>query len=242
MQDREGAAKPAVVAICGTDLPGVTARMLEAFLAPLRETAQVELIHLPSASPHFCSGCKRCFNESEAACPHHAAIGPIREALFAATLIVFAYPVYVGRAPGAVKALLDHFGVNWMAHRPEPRMFTKRAVILTQATGSPNGAAQRDVATSLRWMGLGRVRSSGFRLVDGGTWDELSDRRRQRLLTRMDRLGRRYAASLNEADGPTLGTRLRFRLMRSMMKARQKKDGATPSADVRHWRAQGWLH
>jgi multimeric flavodoxin WrbA len=39
-------------------------------------------------------------------------------------LIVFAYPVYALRAPGQVKALLDHFAVHWMVHRPKSEMFS----------------------------------------------------------------------------------------------------------------------
>jgi hypothetical protein len=41
-----------------------------------------------------------------------------------------------------------------MVHRPDERMFFKRAVILTNAIGSFQKGAQNDIVTSLRWLGI----------------------------------------------------------------------------------------
>ena len=55
--------------------------------------------------------------------------------------------------PGQLKALLDHFGCHWIAHRPKKAMFTKTAIVLTQSIGAPNKAAQKDVTTCLNRKG-----------------------------------------------------------------------------------------
>ena len=70
------------------------------------------------------------------------------------------------RAPASVKSLLDHMCVHWLVHRPEPEMFTKTAVRITNSVGAPNGSAQKDVKTSLNWMGLSKVYTSGMGMID----------------------------------------------------------------------------
>lgn len=85
-----------------------------------------------------------------------------------ADLLVFAAPVYALRTPGQMKALLDHFCCHWMVHRPDKAMFTKCAVILTNSIGASNREAQKDIATSLQWLGISDVRCLGFGLMEGG--------------------------------------------------------------------------
>ena len=46
-----------------------------------------------------------------------------------ADLIILASPVYVYHVTGAMKALLDHYGYMWMAHRPEEAMFKKTGTL-----------------------------------------------------------------------------------------------------------------
>jgi len=62
-----------------------------------------------------------------------------------------------------MKALLDHLCVHWMVHRPDDRMFQKKAVILTNAIGWIQGGAQKDIATSLKWLGVSQVKKLEFR-------------------------------------------------------------------------------
>ncbi len=133
-----------IVVVNGTPLKGVTYHMKEMFLEPLREGNEITEFQ-PKDMPPFCVGCKNCFFRGEQLCPHADKTMPIWEAMLAADLLVFAYPVYALRAPASVKSLLDHFCVHWMVHRPDERMFSKTAVILTNSVGAPNGSAQKDV-------------------------------------------------------------------------------------------------
>jgi multimeric flavodoxin WrbA len=147
-----------IVVINGTEVKGCTYRIKESFLEPLRTAHRIREFYLPKDCPKFCCGCKTCFFKNERLCPHAEYTMPVWDAVLAADLLVFAYPVYVLRAPGQIKALLDHFACHWMVHRPDKKMFTKRAVILTQSIGAPNGSAQKDVATSLSWMGVSDIK------------------------------------------------------------------------------------
>ena len=228
-----------IVAITGTGVKGCTWHIKEAFLDPCRtrEHSIVEFT-LPNDFPHFCLGCKTCFNETEEKCPHHQALNPILEAILESDLLVFAYPVYVMRAPGQVKALLDHLGFQWFVHRPNPLMFKKRAVILTNSIGAPNGAAQKDVKTSLNWMGVSDIKRYSFPLMEGVVWDELSEKRRNKIL-----LGCKKAAEeqLQKSGTPSMNLKVKmiFTLNKMLQKNLYKK--GLDTADLRHWKKQGWL-
>ena len=136
------------VVITGTEQKGCTYHLKELFLDALQPEELMEFV-FPKDVPDYCTGCKNCFVLGEEYCPHYKQVVPVWAAMRAADLIVFAYPVYCLRTTGHVKNFLDHLGVHWFAPRPDPVMFDKTAVILTQSIGAPNGAAQKDVATSL---------------------------------------------------------------------------------------------
>ncbi|MDD4761017.1 MAG: hypothetical protein PHU66_09450 [Bacteroidaceae bacterium] len=46
-------------------------------------------------------------------------------------------------------------------------MFNKRAVILTNAIGVFNGGVQKDIATSLSWLGISDIKKLGIGLFEG---------------------------------------------------------------------------
>ncbi|NLZ70029.1 MAG: NAD(P)H-dependent oxidoreductase [Clostridiaceae bacterium] len=226
-----------IVVINGTMVRGCTYHLKESFLEPLRAGNEITEFYLPGDAPGFCTGCKVCFMDSEDKCPHAGKVRPIWQAMLAVDLIVFAYPVYVMRAPGQVKTLLDHFGVHWMVHRPKREMFTKRAVIITQSIGAPNGAAQKDVRTSFHWLGVSSVRRLGFGLMEGVIWDELSEKRRRKLTTACRRCGEKYVAM--RPARMNLSVRLMFAICRMLQKSVLKK--GVHSTDNRYWIEQGWI-
>ena len=166
------------VVINGTEQRGCTYNLKEIFLDELKPDELIEF-YLPKDAPGYCTGCKQCFMKSETLCPHYTKVNPIWQAMLESDLIVFAYPVYVLRTPGHVKSLLDHLGVHWCAHRPNPRMFDKTAAIITQSIGAPNNGAQNDVKTSLNWLDVPRVKKIGFGMMEGVVWDKISLKRRQ---------------------------------------------------------------
>ncbi len=160
----------------------------------------------------------------------------------ASDLLVFVYPVYALRAPAAIKSLLDHFCVHWIVHRPKKEMFLKRAAILTNSIGAPNGAAQKDVATSLSWMGVSDIRKLGFCLMEGVLWEELSPERREKMKRRTERFARGCAKRLKKSW--SLKIKAFFAMSRRMLQSGYRKDlagGKTPFLDNQYWAAEGWI-
>jgi len=221
-----------IVAITGTNVKGCTHAMTELFLEPLREGNTVDEFTLPRDGPPYCTGCKTCFFKTEDKCPHADTVAPIWDKMLAADLIVLSYPVYALRAPAQVKALLDHLCVHWIVHRPDPRMFHKRAVVLTQAIGFFYRRALGDAVTSLSWLGVSDIRTLGAGLLEGVLWDELSQKRRGAIARKIARLAARYKAP----KPARMSTRvwMKFHLLK-MMHRHFAKGAETLSADDRYW-------
>lgn len=227
-----------IVVINGTEIKGCTYHIKEAFLEELRPGNEVHEFYLPKDMPHFCCGCKTCFFISEESCPHAGHVLPIWNEMLSADLLVFTSPVYALRATGQMKALLDHLCVHWMVHRPDSRMFTKKAVILTNAIGPLNGGAQKDMATSLSWLGVSDIKRLGVGLMEGVIWNELSEKRRKTITDKAQRLSRRYKRPCKARKG--LIVRMKFLLCKTMHQAVAKTENPL-SADNQHWLEQGWI-
>ena len=223
-----------VVAITGTGVKGCTHRMMQLFLDGLGEGNEVRSFVLPGDGPPYCLGCKTCFFHGEDQCPHADTVMPVWQAMLNADLIVLAYPVYALRAPAQVKALLDHLCVHWFVHRPDPRMFSKRAVILTQAIGFIYRAALKDVSTSLSWLGVSDIRKLGVGLMEDVYWDKLSQKRRDTITKKVLRL----SARIQRADSKpsmSLSVWQKFTVCK-LMHRKFAKDPEPLSADDRYWK------
>lgn len=230
-----------VVVINGTPVKGCTHQLKESFVNAISDGNEIPEFTLPRDMPELCCGCKNCFFKGEETCPHAAYTMPIWNAIMEADLIVFAYPVYALRAPGSIKALLDHFCVHWMVHRPKMAMRTKRVAILTNSIGAPNGAAQKDVATSFTWLGVSDIKKLGFGLMEGVAWDEISKSRR----ASMQRKTWRFAqACLKPIKKGSLKVSVFFAMSRLMHQGGYRAElaqGKTPFLDNQYWAEQGWI-
>ncbi|MEL3908817.1 MAG: NAD(P)H-dependent oxidoreductase [Treponemataceae bacterium] len=228
------------VVINGTEVKGCTYNLKEIFLDELKPTELVEF-YFPKDAPSYCTGCKLCFTKGEKFCPHYKKVAPIWQVMTEADLIVFAYPVYVMRAPGQIKSFLDHLGVHWFAHRPKPVMFNKTAVIITQSIGASNRAAQQDVKTSLNWLGVSRVKQIGFGMMEGVIWNEISEKRRGVFEKKLRSFARRFN-KLQPAK-KSLKVKLLFTMCKMMQTSLLKKtpEGQELSADLQYWIKQGWV-
>ncbi|MDD3213260.1 MAG: NAD(P)H-dependent oxidoreductase [Eubacteriales bacterium] len=227
-----------IAVITGTPLQGVTYHMKEMLLDRLRDGSTITEF-TPKDIPPFCVGCKNCFLKGEQLCPHAEKTAPIWEAMLAADLIVFAYPVYALRAPASIKSLLDHLCVHWLVHRPEERMFSKTAVILTNSVGAPNGSAQRDVKTSLAWMGVSAVYTCGAGMMGDILWDKISQKHVRMLEKKIDRLCRHIGDPMQKRR-MNLKERAMFGLCRFQHRSILKGE-KTPSLDNRHYLERGWI-
>jgi multimeric flavodoxin WrbA len=231
-----------IVVINGTEIKGCTFHMKETFMSAFKDKNEIIEFYLPKDMPYFCSGCKTCFFKDEKMCPHAKVTMPIWNAILEANLIVFAFPVYALRAPGQVKALLDHLCCHWMVHRPEKEMFLKRAVIITNSIGAPNRAAQKDVITSLNWLGVSSVTCVGAGLMEGVIWEELSDKRKDILIRKVEAVANKYKKHTNvfQPANKSFKIFMLFAISKMMHKSILKNE-ETPSADNLHWIKNGWI-
>lgn len=226
-----------ITVINGTPQKGVTYHMKEMFLDHLRDENEITEFY-PEDIPSFCVGCKTCFLRGEQLCPHAAKIMPIWEAMLKSDLLVFAYPVYALRAPASIKSLLDHLCVHWMVHRPDTQMFSKTAVILTNSVGAPNGSAQKDVKTSLSWMGVSNVYTCGAGMMGDIIWDKISDEHVKML--------ERKAAGMYKKikdlkpQHMKLQERLKFLACKKIHKMVLKSE-KTPGLDNQYYIDHGWI-
>ena len=213
-----------ITVINGTPQKGVTYHMKEMFLDHLRDGNEITEFY-PEDIPPFCVGCKTCFLRGEQLCPHTAKTMPIWEAMLKSDLLVFAYPVYALRAPASIKSLLDHLCVHWMVHRPDTQMFSKTAVILTNSVGAPNGSAQKDVKTSLSWMG-------------DVIWDKISDEHVKMLERKTAKMYEKIRDL--KPQRMKLRERAKFFVCKQIHKMALKSEN-TPSLDNQHYIDHGWI-
>ena len=228
-----------ITVINGTEIKGCTYNIKELFLEDLREGNEITEYYLPKDLPHFCCGCKTCFFKSETQCPHAQNVMPIWESMLTADLLVFTSPVYALRAAAQMKSLLDHLCVHWMVHRPNERMFTKRAVILTNAIGVFNGGAQKDIATSLMWLGVSKVKKFGIGLLEGVIWEKLSEKRRGVITSKVKKFAKKNKGEYPARKG--IKVKMLFSIAKKMHQDIGKKENPL-SADNRYWKEKGWIH
>lgn len=228
-----------IVVINGTQVKGCTYQIKELFLDVLREGNTIKEYYLPKDLPHFCVGCKNCFFKSETLCPHAEYVMPIWEDMLAADLLVFAAPVYALRTTAQMKTLLDHLCVHWIVHRPEEGMWNKRAVILTNAIGPIQRGAQKDVATSLRWLGVSDIKAKGFGLMEGVVWKDLSEKRRKTFAAKIQKFAGKYKTPRTGRRG--IKAKGMFFALKMMHQTIARKEDPI-SADNQHWIEKGWIH
>lgn len=163
---------------------------------------------------------------------------PIWNAMLDSDLLVFASPVYALRTTAQMKSLLDHLCVHWMVHRPDDRMFHKKAVILTNAIGIFNSGALNDIATSLMWLGVSDIKKLGTGLLEGVIWSELSDKRSNNIINKTKKLAKRYKNANKAHRGLKVG--LLFAITKKMHQVFAKKE-ETLSVDNQYWVDKGWV-
>lgn len=194
--------------------------------------SEVQEFFLPKDFGEFCIGCTRCFTDSESKCPHYRKLMPLTEAMDQADVIILASPVYVYHATGAMKAFLDHYGWRWMVHRPEEKMFGKQGVCISTAAGAGMKSANKDMADSLFYWGVGKVYRRGF-AVAATDPNGISGKKKQKIEKKTDSI----AAKILHRQGrvkPGLKTRAFFFLMHLVQRSGwNEKDAA-------YWKAKGW--
>jgi len=209
-----------------------TYNIAQEFIAELSHGDTVTEFFLPKDMPEFCTGCFTCFSD-HTKCPHYNYIRPITDAMQNSDLIIFTAPVYVYHVPGQVKALLDHFGYQWMAHQPRGGFFHKQALIITTAAGAGMRHTVQDIRHSVDWWGIGHTYTFK-KAVHAADWQSVTDREKTAYAKEVKKTSRKILGQKN--TGPCLKVKLLFYGMRFV----QKKYGFNEH-DVAYWKENGWL-
>ncbi|MDR1821047.1 MAG: NAD(P)H-dependent oxidoreductase [Oscillospiraceae bacterium] len=231
-----------ITVINGTEQRGCTFAMKEQLLASLGGGHTVTEYFLPRDCPIFCTGCKTCFYKDLSACPHAQYTVPIWESIMDAELLVFTSPTYVFHATAQMKALLDHYGKNWMAHSPQAPMFRKQAVIITNAIGQGMDKTVRDIKDSLDFWGVARTYVIKQALFQP-QWEQVTKKRKAAIMARCEKTAARITS--RKRVTPTVKIKALFTVMRiaqGMIDKSERRAGREHTADYLHWQKNGWLN
>ena len=230
-----------IVVINGTEQKGCTFSMKEIFLSAMGEGHNVKEYFLPQDCPVFCTGCKICFSNDISKCPHAQYTVPIWESILMADLLVFASPTYVFHVTAQLKALLDHFATKWMAHSPERQMFSKQAVVITNAIGQGMGKTARAIKDSLDFWGVAHTYVIKQALFQA-KWENVDQKRKIAFEARCKQIAEKIK------DRKDVKPRLKIKGLFFIMKRAQimidkseRKAERERTKDYLHWKENGWL-
>lgn len=221
-----------VVLISGTDHKGSTYHIARMLAEKVTSPDDIAEVFLPRDFGEFCLGCTTCFVKGEDKCPHYERLRPITEKIDAADVVILASPVYCYHVTGQMKALLDHYGYRWMAHRPDERMYRKQAVVVATAAGAGVKSTLKDMADSTFFWGIPQTYRLG-RGIAATDWDSVKPKIKDGLNAKADKIAKTIRKREGEVPVP-LKTRAFFRIM-----AMIQKNGWNP-ADKDYWIQNGW--
>ncbi|WMJ76166.1 MULTISPECIES: flavodoxin family protein [unclassified Sedimentibacter] len=225
-----------ITVIYGTEHKGSTYSIAQLFLKKLRnENSEIREVFLPRDVPNYCRGCAQCFEKGEEHCPDYEKVNRIKKDIEKADLLIFTSPVYVYHTTGQMKTLLDHFGYQWIVHRPNKLMFNKMALIISTAAGGGMKSTIKDIADSLTFWGVARIFKYG-KGVAAINWNGVSDKKKLSIYKDVDRISSKIIATQGNVK-PSFKVKAIFNVMRLV----QKKGGFN-KADHDYWKEHGWLH
>jgi len=222
-----------ITIIHGTNRRGSTYHITHQIIESLDKRIQPTLTEffVPQALPQACIGCFRCIFEDESKCPHASYTEVIKTSMLEADLIILTSPVYVFNVSGSMKSFLDHFGYQWMSHRPEKSMFNKLGLSVVTAAGAGLNPTQKTLKTNFNFWGI--KQTFGFKhAVMAKSYQEIPSS----VQLKIDKKSKKLAQSISKAylypkKKPELITRLYFSIMRFGKKGHPEWN----EADHKHW-------
>ncbi|WP_297956730.1 NAD(P)H-dependent oxidoreductase [uncultured Ruminococcus sp.] len=221
-----------VLIISGTSHKGSTYNIGRIMAGKLTKPEDISEVFLPRDFDEFCCGCTSCFTKGEENCPHYGKLKPITELIDAADVLILTSPVYVYHCTGQMKALLDHYGWRWMAHRPEEKMFSKQAVVVATAAGAGVKSTMKDMADSCFFWGIPQTYKLG-RPVAATDWDSVKPKIKDSINAKADSIAKKILKRQGKVPVP-LKTKGFFKIMSLMQRNGWNK------ADMDYWKAKGW--
>jgi multimeric flavodoxin WrbA len=221
-----------ICVVYGSERKESTYNLVKIFLKELNADS-IEEYFLPKDLPYFCKGCAACIMKGESYCPHKEYVLPIAKSLENADIIIFATPVYVMRASGQMKVLLDHFAYQFMVHRPNEKMFKKKGLIISTAAGGGMKSAIKDIKESFDFWGIGKTYKYG-KAVNALAWDEVTDEKRIKINKEIKKISKEILKK--EVVKPSFKVRALFFIMGKLQKKYKFNE-----IDVKYWEEKDWF-
>lgn len=229
-----------IVIIHGTYHKGNTAYCADRIIKQLdpQIIPNTQEFFAPIVYPSMCVGCFKCIVESEDRCPHFKQSYALKNAMLDADLVVLTSPVYVFDVSGSMKNLLDHFGYQWMSHRPEKIMFDKLGLSVVTAAGAGLNPTEKTLKTNLRWWGIKHV--FGFKqAVMSKSVHEISPEVLRKIDVQAKKIAKKISkAYLKPQAKPEFLTRFYFGIMRMGKKGHPEWN----AVDHAYWIKQGYFN
>jgi hypothetical protein len=131
-----------------------------------------------------------------------------------------------------MKALLDHYGWRWMAHRPDERMFKKQAVVVATAAGAGMKSTMKDMADSCFFWGIPQTYKLGA-AVAATDWQSVKQKKKDSINAKADSIAKKILK--REKNVPvSIKTKAFFKIMSLLQRNGWNK------ADMDYWKEKGW--
>ena len=222
-----------IVAIHGVEHKGSTYHIAKMVMGNLKADSITEFF-LPKDMPYFCKGCGICFTTDEKLCPHYEQVNSILKAIEQADVLIFTSPVYVYHCTGQMKAFLDHFGYQWMVHRPNKTMFSKTVLVISTAAGAGMKSTNKDITDSMYFWGIRKVLTYG-KAVRAINWQGVNDKVKNEIQKDSLRLAEKIKKSMRKSS-PSLKVKAWYYAMRFV-----NKRFPLSEIDSAYWEEQGLL-
>jgi len=231
-----------IVVINGTELKGCTYSMKDTFLSAMGEGHSITEYYLPKDCPVFCTGCKACFYKDISVCPHSQYTVPIWDSVLKADLLVITSPSYVFNLTAQLKALFDHYATKWMAHSPEKQMFSKQAVIITNAIGQGMGKTARSIRDSLDFWGVARTYVIKQALFQA-KWSDIDNKRILSITAQCEKIAVKLIKRKHVKPRFKIkGLFYVMKIAQIMINKSELKAGKKSTKDYLYWKENGWLN
>jgi multimeric flavodoxin WrbA len=219
----------------GSPRKGNTYKATKIFMDEMARQGEVTFMEffLPDALPEFCRGCQLCFSKPPESCPHSKSTIPIFNSVMEADALIFATPHYgASLMSSAMKNLLDHLDFLTMTVTPYREIFSKKAFIITTATGAKS--AIKPIESYLRNWGINRVNSYGIRMfVD--KWENMPLKKQQKYEVTLQKKARAFYQLKKKR--PYLKTKFMFKIFKFVVK-KYIGEGNRP---YEWWKEQGYF-
>ncbi len=223
-----------ITLIHGQNHKGSSYNIGKMFADKINGTNDVKEFFLPQDLGNiFCVGCYKCIKKPED-CPYYKEKQKIMDAILDSDLLIFTSPTYCMLPSAAMKTFIDLTFNYWMVHRPDERMFNKKAVVISTAAGMGAGKVTKEIANTLFYWGVPKISRLGF-AVQAMNWESVNPDKKNKIEKSVTKL----AAELSKNKKVRVGFKTRF--MFNMMRMMQKNGMGSSPEEKEYWQAKGWL-